>query len=121
MIDSLSLLSGSLDPLFLFMYAIHFVILGLAVWRISRLLSSERGPFAISEKIRHLCGVRYTDRVITDSELSKLISCPACTSVWLGAIASVLYITLGIAIVWIALPFALSAFAIIVGSLVDKQ
>ena len=110
-----TLLSGSLGPLFLF-------ILGLAVWRFARLLSSERGPFAIFEKIRHLCGVRYTDYgVYTDSELGKLISCPDCNSVWLGAIASVLYITLGIAIVWIALPFALSAFAIIVGSLVDKQ
>ena len=117
-----TLLSGSLAPLFLFMYAIHFVILGLAVWRISRLLSSERGPYALLEKIRHLCGVRYTDHgVTTRSELSKLISCPDCNSVWLGAIASVLYIILGIAIVWIALPFALSAFAIIVGSLVDKQ
>jgi len=110
-----TLLSGSLDPLFLF-------ILGLAAWRFARLLSSERGPFAIFEKVRRLCGVRYENGfVVTDSELSKLISCPDCNSVWLGAIASVLYITLGIAIVWIALPFALSAFAIIVGSLVDKQ
>lgn len=85
------------------------------------MLAAERGPFAIFEKIRHLCGVQYIGyEIITDSELSKLISCPACNSIWLGTIASVLYITLGIVIVWIALPFALSAFAIIVDSLVDK-
>lgn len=114
MMDSPSLLSGSLDPLFLF-------ILGLAVWRCATLLSSERGPFAMFEKIRHLLGVRYDGyNVITSSELSKLISCPACNSVWLGAIATVLYIVLGIVIVWIALPFALSAFAIIADSIVNR-
>jgi len=113
---SSSPLSGlvALNPLFLF-------ILGLAVWRWARLLSSERGPFAIFEKVRHLCGVQYTNYgALTTSELSKLISCPECNSVWLGAIATVLYIALGIVIVWIALPFALSALAIIADSIVNR-
>ena len=37
-----------------------------------------------------------------------------CNSVWIGALATVLYLTIGIEIVWVALPLALSALAIIV-------
>ena len=107
------------------MEALHILILGLAVYRGTSLLSAERGPCAMLQWIRVKCGVIYTEEngqevAIANTELSKLISCPLCLSVWLGAIASLLYITLGIAAVWMALPLALSAFSIIVGSLVDR-
>ena len=104
----------------------HILILALAVYRATSLLSSERGPKELLKRIRLLCGVRYmldehgNDIAVADTEIAKLISCPLCLSVWLGAIASALYITLGIVAVWMALPFALSALAIIADSLVDK-
>ena len=96
------------------------------MWRLASLLSSERGPYAIFEKIREWCGVRYTivnGTEVADShrEIGKLILCPWCSSVWLGAIASLLYLWLGIVIVWVALPLALSALAIIVDSVVNRE
>lgn len=104
---------------------LHILILGLATWRGASLLASERGPYAMFEWVREKCGVRYTEShgqeiAVTNTELAKMISCPYCNSVWLGAIASILYITLGIAAVWMALPLALSALALVVGSLVER-
>lgn len=102
------------------------IILALAVWRVASLLATERGPYNIFGKIRQRCGVGYrTDQfgnetVITDSELARLISCPWCNSVWLGAIASLAYFALGNVAVWLALPLALSAVAILFGSIVDR-
>jgi hypothetical protein len=101
------------------------VILGLAVWRIASLLSAERGPYAMFEKIREWCGVRYTvvegvERAESDREIGKLILCPWCSSVWLGAIASILYLWKPV-VVWMALPLALSALAIIVNEIVNHE
>lgn len=102
------------------------LILGLAVWRLASLLSAERGPYAMFERIREWCGVRYTvvegvETADSDKEIGKLILCPWCSSVWLGAIASILYLWKGQVVVWVALPLALSALAIIVNEIVNHE
>lgn len=108
------------------MDTLHIIILGFAVWRGTSLLSSERGPFDMFEKLRTACGVHYTkdnhgyESPQSDRQLGKLISCPYCISVWLGAIASVLYITFGIVAVWLALPLALSALALLLNSIIER-
>lgn len=99
------------------MSELHFLILALAVWRTSSLLAQEMGPFDILETLRVRVGVRYDEqgqRVGTNA-LSGLIVCIWCSSVWFGTAAALLY-ALWPAVVWLALPLALSAGAVLVDS-----
>ena len=103
------------------MNALHLIILALATWRLSSFLTAEEGPYNILSKLRAKVGVRYSGEiVVAHGELAKLFSCTWCLSVWIGAIASVAYYYLREPIVWIALPLALSAAAIIVGKFVES-
>jgi len=83
---------------------LDFVILALATWRLSSLFATERGPFAIFDRIRERC----------KGEMGLLIICPWCLSIWIGLIVSVFYYLYKESIVWMAMPLALSAATIIV-------
>ncbi len=103
------------------MNALHLIILALAIWRLSSLLTAEEGPYGIFSKFRDRAGVFYIgNRVDAYGELAKLFSCTWCLSVWIGAIASVAYYYLREPIVWLSLPLALSAAAIVVGKFVES-
>ena len=98
-----------------------FLILGLATWRLSSFIAQERGPYAIFDKLRLWAGIRYENgTALASSEFAMGISCTHCNSVWIGVIAGVSWLIFGKSIVWIALPLALSALAIIVGKIVDN-
>lgn len=100
------------------MRALEVGILALAVWRIASLLTYERGPFRVFERVRALSGIRHNDKgrpeVVPDGFWPELLSCVWCLSPYLGVGASVLYYLYGSAIVWVCLPLALSAGAIII-------
>ena len=99
----------------------EYIILALAVWRIAALVTQEQGPHSVFERLRVACGVRYKDGdLIAETELAKLIACPWCLSIHLGCIATVLYLLFGNPAVWMALPFALSALAIIADKYVNN-
>ena len=101
---------------------ISLLVLALATWRVSSLVSTERGPYAMFEKYRQWMGIYYTpDGTLIEprTESGRLLACPWCNSVWFGTLASILYYTFGEPIVWIAMPLALSAAAIIVGKVVE--
>lgn len=92
------------------MTLVELLIYTLATWRISSLISTEEGPFNIFGKFREV--------LPSDSFLENLISCIWCLSVWI-ALGWVGFIALFPSIaIWVALPFALSAGAIIVDSMV---
>ena len=42
----------------------------------------------------------------------ELLSCQYCCTIWLGVLAAAAYWAMGVAAVWLALPFALSAAAL---------
>ena len=103
------------------MSILHIVILSLATWRLSSLLAAEEGPYNIFSKLRTKVGIYYIGgRVDAQTELAKLFSCTWCLSVWIGAIASIAYATIKEPIVWIVMPLALSAAAIIVGKFTES-
>ncbi len=103
------------------MNPLHLIILSLATWRLSILLSAEDGPYKIFNKLRIRIGIHYIgERVNTRTELAELFSCTWCLSIWIGAIASVAYYYLREPIVWIVLPLAMSAAAIIVGKFAES-
>ncbi len=106
------------------MSAIELVVLALACWRLSRLLVDERGPFAVLVRIRErLADVEHNDRgepvSWPDNERGLAVRCLDCVSVWIGAGLVGLYLlSPGVAVV-LALPFALSAVALLGRRIVD--
>lgn len=95
--------------------ALEFIVLALATFRLTSLLVWEDGPLEIFAKFRRVLGVRYDERnqPYGSNWLAKGVLCPACASVWFGLAWSIAYF-LWPDVWWIALPFALSAGAMIV-------
>jgi hypothetical protein len=63
------------------------VILGLATWRLSHMLSREDGPGHMFACLRGFLGVRESLQGTrsADTFLGQLIACPLCLSVWIAA------------------------------------
>ena len=92
---------------------LEFAVLALATWRMTSLLVWEDGPFEVFARIRHLLGVRYdnANQVYGANWLAKGVICPACASVWFGALWAIAYMLWRDSF-WVAMPLALSAAAI---------
>jgi hypothetical protein len=99
------------------MTLVAVIILSLATWRISSLLTKEAGPFAVFKRARELTGITHDDNgdivMIPDRFFAQLLSCVWCTSVWVAIGWVILWVILPQACVYVALPFALSAAAIV--------
>lgn len=102
------------------------VILALATWRMGSLLKREAGPWNMFDKFRTILGVKFDERSepYGTSMLSKMVLCVWCNSVWVGGFWAIAYLISPL-VVWLALPFALSAGAIliecVVGEAYDKS
>ena len=64
-------------------YLVHYLLLVIAVWRVTHLISSEDGPFDIIIRVRKWVG---------NSFFGKLMDCFYCLSVWIGFCAAI-YVT----------------------------
>lgn len=100
----------------------HLIIYGLATWRVASLLVEESGPFDIFKKIRELTGITHDEDdlplMIPDRFFAQLFSCVWCTSVWV-AVAYTL-VSLWKHGIYTALPFALSAVAVLLQDYLNK-
>jgi len=97
------------------MTAIDLLILALATWRLSSLLAQEDGPYDMFAKLRRRLGVRYDAhrRPSGENVIARGVICVWCNSVWVGAALALAYF-LWPAVVWLCLPLALSAAAIVI-------
>ena len=97
----------------------ELILIALATWRVSSLLVFEEGPFMLLVKLRSLVGVYYDEfsEVQGKNVVARALTCVWCTSIWVALGFSVLHY-FGLAY-WVALPFALSAAAIIIERIVD--
>ena len=97
------------------------VVLILATWRLSSLLAQEAGPADVFVWVRRMVGVWYDDAGDPQGVgiLSDGITCVWCNSVWVGGVLAVAYWVAPDVIFWLALPFALSAGAIVVHEVVE--
>ena len=97
-----------------------FFYLSLAAWRLASLVANEDGPWMIFKRLRaraeQWCN-HY--RFCRELGLYDLIACEWCNSIWIGAGLTVLYLWLGDAILYIALPLALSTIAILIKHVVQ--
>lgn len=95
---------------------LDILILTLATWRVSSLLASEAGPWDVFGRLRHRAGVRYgdDDQPYGTNQLARGLLCVWCCSLWIGAGLTVCHYLFPAVVFWLALPFALSAGAVIV-------
>ena len=129
---------------FLFMNIENLLIIVLAAWRLSSLLANEHGPYLVLERIRFILGVHYIARDgevvktykqfsalfeqdrdacvrIAESELAKGVTCVWCSSVWIAALLTLLFLWFGQPVIWVLLPFSVSAGAIIVNRILEND
>ena len=97
-----------------------FIYLSLAAWRLASLIANEDGPWQMFKRLRQraeqLCK-QY--KFCSDLGLYNLFACEWCNSIWIGVGLTLLYLWIGDAILYIALPLALSTVAIIIKYLVQ--
>lgn len=60
----------------------RWIVVGVAAYRVARMLTAEHGPGGVFERLRGRAGVYEPG---PQTELSLLMSCPFCLSVWLAA------------------------------------
>jgi hypothetical protein len=92
----------------------------LAAWRFASLIANEEGPWLIVKRFRanaeQWC---KSYRFCRELGLYELIACEWCNSIWIGVGLTLLYLWIGEAILYIALPFALSTVAILIKHVVQ--
>ncbi len=95
---------------------LHFLILALATWRLSSLLATEDGPYAVFATFRDFVGVSYGEysNLHTKNEFAAWVACVWCSSVGIGATWAGFYYLTPPQAVWVALPFAISTVAVII-------
>ncbi len=98
------------------------LILALATWRATSLLNNEDGPGDLLAKWRHWIGVRYDEHSVAygTNVVSKAVCCIFCLSIWIGLFWAVLYLVWPLSI-YLALPLALSAGAIVIEECAIKR
>ena len=87
-----------------------FIIILLAVWRLTHLIQAEDGPFEIIYRIRKFVG---------DGFFGKLMYCFYCVSIWIAAIPGIYF---GNNLIWkIIFTFAFSGGTILLEKFTNKN
>lgn len=90
----------------------------LSIWRITRLFGdvAEAGPWHIMDKIRAAVGVTYDEysNPVASNQFAEGLMCVKCFSIWLGVLFTILYAISPEVLLFVSLPFALSAGAVII-------
>ena len=106
---------------------LDYVVIGLATWRLSALLSYENGPRDIIRRFRERIGIEHIipyqkeDEITINAEgglFADLICCVWCLSVWFAIIIIVCYSLWPGEALLVCSPFAISAVAIIIERIV---
>ena len=68
---------------------VEAVVIGLAAWRLSALVSYERGPGDVFLRLREALGFKHDDHgepiAWPETWAAKLLSCPWCVGMWAAA------------------------------------
>jgi hypothetical protein len=95
------------------------LVLALATYRLSLLISKEAGPFDLMGRFRTFVGVKFDEhsRPYATGQVSEMVLCPFCLSVWIGFGVTLLLIGAMVAgvekyLTYALLPFALSGLSV---------
>jgi len=102
------------------MQLIEIIVYSLATYRIAEIIVNEGGPFNVFGKLQRMTGVIWDESsrpIPADNFFSEVLSCVYCLGVWIGIFFAVVSMfQFGI---FIAMPFAISAGALIVRRYID--
>jgi len=91
------------------------VLLGVAVWRLTRMLWSERGPLDIFVRFR----AKLAQRQKRMGGLYDLVSCFYCLSIWVASIFAIFLATS--ILTFLMYTLILSGIAVLIYELLNKQ
>jgi hypothetical protein len=92
-----------------------FFYVALAAWRLASLIANEDGPWLMFKRLRQRAEQWCQNyRFCRELGLYELVTCEWCNSIWIGAGLTALYLWIGEAILYLALPLALSTVVIII-------
>jgi len=97
------------------------LLLFLATWRVSHLITYEAGPYNVLGRLREFIGIKVDDlgQPYTTNEAAEGIKCLWCNSLWFGLGWMGLYAVAPTLTFYISLPFALSAAAILINEAIE--
>ncbi len=82
------------------------ILIGLAAWRLTALLSYERGPLDVFLRLRSLLGFEHDDdgrpESWADGVVRNLIACPWCLGLPMAAVAFGLWQVVPLAVIVLA-------------------
>lgn len=79
------------------------------------MISNEDGPWKMFRRLRELAEQLCNKyRFCREFGIHELITCEWCNSVWIGAGLTLLYLWVGEAILYLAIPLALSTVVIVI-------
>ena len=97
-----------------------FFYVSLAAWRLASLIANEDGPWMMFKRFRQRAENWCKNyRFCRELGLYELVSCEWCNSIWIGIGVTLLYLWIGEAILYVALPLALSTVAIVIKYIVQ--
>lgn len=90
------------------------IIGGLVTWRLSRMIVKESGPLAIFSRLR----AKLAEKQKNPGGLYDLVSCVACTSIYIGAVVALWAAESVLGVIWYSLSF--SAISVVIERLVKE-
>lgn len=94
--------------------SIEFMILALAVWRVSALLTYEFGPANVFGRLRDWVEFVDGNQPTTPGSLTQLVNCPLCMSLWVSLFAFAMFAWQPVLTLAVCLPLALSGLSSII-------
>jgi len=102
---------------------VNLIVTILAIYRISAIISRERGPFDFAYRLRKAFGVKHENYFPMPQQtgvLATAISCMYCLPIYLGFIAAGLWLlSPGVALL-LSFPFAVSEAVLLIMLITEK-
>lgn len=104
------------------MSLVLLLVLSFANWRLAHLLAEEGGPWDYLAALRVRLGVRYDEysQPYGTNVVASAMLCVWCNSVWVGVFQALATLLSQEVALWIFLPFALSATAIVIDTEINN-
>lgn len=73
---------------------VGIIVFSVAVWRCSKILTEEEGPFMVFSRLRSKLGCEnfgISNQWDSLSQICKLLQCPYCLSIWVALFFLVIF------------------------------
>lgn len=97
---------------------VSFMIVALAVWRITHMVNEEDGPFDVIVKLRMKLGTEYDweNNEVGTTWISTGVLCHMCVSFWVGLLGALVLVNPANVLTFFVVGLALSAMSCFINS-----